>query len=145
MFYILKSGILVKKITMAVNPRKYLNAVEAPYPHMGELLRKRIQLSGMTGAEVARKLSISNTTIARYFNNSSLQAGILWNVGMAIKHNFFSEMGKLMPMPFHDPDAQKTSSDSQEQLAACKEKINDLEKELAIYKAIVLRDTPQNP
>jgi hypothetical protein len=110
------------------------------------LLRKRMKLAGMTPAALSRKLSVSSVTVGRYFKSSSLQSGILWNAGMVLKHNFFAEMGKYMPAPFHDVDVEKTSSDFQAllngkdaELAARDQQIKDLEKELAIYKAIVMR------
>lgn len=132
--------------------RKYLTPFENPYPHMGQLLAKRIKLAGFSDAEIARKLSLSANTVSAYSSSKSVQAGILWNIGIAIKHNFFAEIGKSMPVPFKDPDAEKLLQDFQQQLAAKEEqvserdkeiseqarKISDLEKELAIYKSIVM-------
>jgi hypothetical protein len=127
-------------------PRKYLTPVEVPYPHIGTLLSKRVRLAGITEAAIARKLSISATTMGGYKRNQSVQVGILWNVGMAIKHNFFAEIAALMPVPFVNTEFENSIAEFQKQLAAkdeqMKEKderIKELEKELAIYKNIVLR------
>ncbi|MFA6059207.1 MAG: hypothetical protein WC756_13470 [Taibaiella sp.] len=127
-------------------PRKYLTPVEAPYPHIGKLISKHIKLAGTNKAEVARKLSVSSGTVGSYGKNKSVQVGILWNVGMAIKHNFFAEIGTLMPIPFVNTELEKSISEFKQQLAAKDElikgkdeQIKDLEKELAIYKNIVLR------
>ena len=129
-------------------PRKYLTSVDTPYPHMGKLISKHIKQAGINKAAVARKLSISSGTMSRYGKNKSVQAGILWNVGMAIKHNFFAELGTLMPIPFVNTEFEKSIAELQQQLVEkdvqIKEKddrIKELEKELSIYKNIVLRTT----
>ena len=125
--------------------RKYLTPFESPYPHMGQLLAKRIKLAGFSEAEIARKLSLSANTVGAYSKSKSVQMGILWNIGMVIRHNFFAEIGKSMPVPFKDPDAEKALQEFQQQLAAKDDqiserdkKISGLEMELAIYKSIVM-------
>lgn len=124
------------------SPRKYLTSPDVPYPHMGALLAKRIREKGFRNIDLVNKLQVHNAAITQYIKNPSLQAGILWNIGTVIKHNFFAELGTLMPVPFIHTQLENTISELQQQLTLKDVQIKELEKELAIYKNIVLR-TPQ--
>jgi len=124
---------------MIINRRKYIIQEEAhPYPHMGAMMRKRIQEKGIIHAVIARKLGIAQTGMSRYFQQPSLQAGILWKTGLVIGHNFFTELGRAFPITL--PDAKQEAADQSmaAQLAAKDQRITELEKELAIYKSIVM-------
>jgi hypothetical protein len=124
------------------SPKKYLTSPDVPYPHMGALLAKRIREKGFKNIDIVNKLQVNNAAITEYAKNKSLQAGILWNIGTIIGHNFFAELGTLMPVPFAHTQLENTISKLQQQLVAKDTEIKELEKELAIYKNIVLR-TPQ--
>lgn len=116
------------------NQRKYLQqAAGQQYPHMGKLLYKAILHSGKSQAGVSRELGIAQTGLSRYFQQPSLQAGILWKAGLVIRHNFFSELAEAFPASAH-----KTPTAHDAVLAARDARIAELEKELAIYKEIVM-------
>jgi hypothetical protein len=117
-----------------INNRKYLDLPkEQAYPHMGRLLEGRIRQSGRTHAVISRDLGIAQTGVARYLQQPSLQAGILWKVGLSIRHNFFDELAGHFPVAAPEKVAAQAAA-----LAAKDARIAELEKELAIYKEIVL-------
>ena len=122
-------------------PRKYLTSPGVHYPHMGELLAKRIREKGFKNIDIIKKLQVRNGAIKEYAKSPSLQAGILWNIGTVIKHNFFAELGTLMPVPFVHTQLENDISELKQQLATKDVQIKELEMELAIYKNIVLRTT----
>lgn len=124
-------------------PRKYLQQPEAnPYPHMGHLLGKRIREKKIVRAALARKIGVADTGVTRYLAQPSLQMAIIWKVGLAMGHNFFAELSDAFPVQVPDEAlaATQQAADAliKAQLAEKDQRIADLEKELAIYKGIVM-------
>ena len=117
--------------------RKYQIQGDKPYPHMGELVRKRLRQKGVSNAILARKLNITPIGVTRYFGRSSLQAGILWNISVAIGYNLFAEMGMGLPVPYKYTGHEEAIIILKEQCTEKDKRIEDLEKELSIYKSIV--------
>lgn len=126
---------------MIDDSKKYKIQPEAnPYPHMGALLRQHIREKKVTHASLSRRIGIANTGLSRYLRQPSLQAGILWKIGLAISHNFFAELGHAFPVPDEAQAAAQQAADAliKAQLDEKDQRIADLEKELAIYKSIVM-------
>jgi transposase len=124
---------------MIINKRKYIiQEGDHPYPHMGAMMQKHIQEKGMIHAVIARKLDIAQTGMSRYLQQPSLQAGILWKMGLVIGHNFFTELGRSFPIILPDLKQEEADRSMAAQLAAKDQRIVELEKELAIYKSIVM-------
>lgn len=119
--------------------RKYQIQGEKPYPHMGTLVKTRVRQKGISNAVLARKLNVTPIGITRYFDRGSLQAGILWNISVAIGYNLFAEMGMALPVPYKYAGHEEAIIILKEQCIEKDKRIEDLEKELSIYKSIVHR------
>lgn len=104
--------------------RKYLDKMEYPHPHLGNLVAKVLKKQRISQAEVARRMDISPSTLGSYLRQQSIQFGILWKISIALKYDFLSELKAYYPptMPSPNNDAER-------------ERIKDLEKEIAIYRA----------
>lgn len=107
-----------------VKSRKYLDKMEYPHPHLGNLVAKVLKKQRISQAEVARRMDISPSTLGSYLRQQSIQFGILWKISIALKYDFLSELKAYYPptMPSPNNDAER-------------ERIKDLEKEIAIYRA----------
>ena len=103
-----------------------------PYPHIGQLLEKRMVESRLRQSEVAKRMGINPSAVARYFGQGSVQVGILWKMGLALGRNLPAEVAEAFPI------APAADTDTGGALAQAQARIADLEKELAIYKSIVL-------
>ncbi|UPQ74863.1 MULTISPECIES: helix-turn-helix domain-containing protein [Chryseobacterium] len=115
---------------MMIN-RKYLQKSQHPHPHIGQLIKRVMREKKITQAEVARRMALTPSSIAKYFRQPSLQFGILWNLSMAIGYDFLTALTDYYPpsLPLNE-DAKIVK-----ELAEKEQRIADMEKEIAIYKA----------
>jgi hypothetical protein len=58
----------------------------------GKLVRRVMFEKGMNKARLARKLGRSGTSIKGTIYNSSMQCYLLWELSVALNHNFFSDL-----------------------------------------------------
>lgn len=116
-----------------VSPRKYLAQGTHQYPHIGDLVRKRMELQHLTIAEMARRLNVADTGFAAYLKRPSIQYGILWKIGLAMEYNFFGDIAMQFPVEYTDKNAGAMQAFIKEK----DERIKDLEKEISIYKDII--------
>lgn len=117
---------------MMIN-RKYLQKSKHPHPHIGQLVKRVMWEKKITQAEVARRMTISPSSLAKYFRQPSLQFGILWNLGIAIGYDFLTELTDYYPPSLLLNGEAKISKE----LIEKQQKIADLEKEIEIYKAVL--------
>lgn len=111
--------------------RKYQEKSASPHPHIGALVRKVMISKGVSQAELARRLQVTSSSMSQYLENSSLQFGILWNLGIALEHDFLTELCNHYPTAITPNEKSKLIIELNEKT----EKIIDLEKEIQIYKA----------
>lgn len=104
--------------------RKYLDKMEYPHPHLGNLVAKVLKKQRISQAEVARRMDISPSTLGSYLRQQSIQFGILWKISIALKYDFLSELKAYYP-PYMPVEKEN------EQL----EKIQELEKEIEVYQS----------
>lgn len=110
--------------------RKYQEKGADAYPNIGKLVRKAMLEKGISKAELARRMGINPTSINGYLDHSSLQLGIIWNLGIALQHDFLLEIANHYPSGF----ALNQNSNIIKELNEKNQKITDLEKEIEIYK-----------
>lgn len=111
--------------------RKYQEKSATPHPHIGALVRKAMVNKGVSQAELAKRMQVTSSSMAQYLRNSSLQFGILWNLGIALEHDFLSELVNYYPSTISLNEKSKLVAELKEKT----EKITDLEKEIKIYKS----------
>ncbi len=110
--------------------RKYLEKSKNPHPHIGHMILKFLFEKKITQADLARRLNVSPSTMASYFRQPSIQFGILWNIGIALDHDFLTELTNYYPSDF----IFNAKSKLVEELRNKTQQLADLEKEIAIYK-----------
>jgi hypothetical protein len=110
------------------------------------MVEKVMNEKGVNNTVVSEKISRSRTGVARYKLEPSLQGRILWKLGLVLQHNFFADLSAQFPIQVTTAEhLQERNSLNEiiqtkdEQLKEKDQQIRDLEKELAIYKEIVLR------
>lgn len=111
--------------------RKHQEKSPNPYPHIGAMVRSVMTKKRISQAELARRMDISSSSLARYFNHSSLQFGILWNLGIALEYDFLTKIANHYPTNIPLNEESKLVID----LQAKEKQLEDLEKEIKIYKA----------
>jgi len=112
---------------------------DAKQPHMGAMVEKIINEKGVFNTEVARQMGRAHTSIARYKLEPSLQGRILWKLGLVLRHNFFADLSAQFPIQVIPAEHLQECAALNDVIKAKDQQIRDLEKELAIYKEIVLR------
>jgi len=110
--------------------RKYQEKVKNPHPHIGMLVKRIMEEKKISQAELARRMQLTPTSIVNYFKQSSLQFGILWNIGIALEHDFLTELTNYYPADI----TFNSNSKLVEELNNKTNQIKDLEKEIEIYK-----------
>lgn len=106
--------------------KKYQIQGTEAYPHVGKMIGEYLRKHNIINATVARRIGIAPNGIGYYLEQESLQLGIIWKVGIAVGHDFLAEIAAMHPY--------KMPSERELQLES---EIEDLKKELEIYKRIV--------
>ncbi|NNV55787.1 hypothetical protein [Limnovirga soli] len=114
--------------------KKYLEADKQAYPHVGNMLQQFLVTNKLSKAAVAKKLQVTAPVVSAYLKNRSMQVGVLWNVSLAVEHNFMADLADAFPATLNGG----LNTSWKQQLAAKDQRIAELEKELAIYKSIVI-------
>ena len=102
-------------------------------PHMGTFIKNKIDERNITYAEIARRMNIHQSTIHGYFIQQTLQTRIIWKLSIAIEYNLFTDLIQFLPEALQNTN--KTSF--QQTILAQQQEINDLKKEITIYKEIL--------
>lgn len=102
----------------------YLKQGSHPYPHIGEFVRRKMYKLHLSSPEVARQLGVTSATVRGYFQQPSLQFGIIWKLSMAMNYDLLSDLVACYPENFpvkKDP------------------RIAEMEKELEILRGLLRR------
>lgn len=118
------------------NSKKYKKQGASPYPHIGNLIRKKIKEKHLTYAEVSRRIGVNASVLQVYFKQESVQLGVLWNIGVAIEYNFFADLMEYLPQKALENNLSRFQISLKER----ENEIVDLKKEIEIYKSILRRD-----
>jgi hypothetical protein len=110
-------------------------------PHLGNLVDNKIYQSHNTRPSIAKKIGKSHLTVFGYTKEPSLHARILWDLSKALNFDFFEHLS--MCLNLNNSAVSKNAANTQAvtksmQITQLEDKIKDLEKELAIYKEIVM-------
>ena len=69
-------------------------------PHIGAILKEFIKKHNIYKSALARRLQRSASTIEYYTNSPALQSAIIWELSVALKHNFFADLAAQLPQEF---------------------------------------------
>lgn len=70
------------------NPIKGLNT--------GSMILKVRQEKRVTHAVLARRIKRAQSTVKRLLNGSSIQTYLVWELSVALKHNFFTDLAQQL-------------------------------------------------
>ena len=73
---------------------------EVKAPNIGSMLRTHYNNRKINRATLARKLNLHRVTVAKYDARTSLQVRILWDVAVALQHNFFADIAAQLPQTY---------------------------------------------
>jgi hypothetical protein len=125
---------------MTDNRKKYQHQAAVAYPHVGKLVESYLDKHMSNRTYVGRQLGVAPTTVSRYFENESLQLGILWKLSLVTNHNFVAELGAKLPIDYTTPKEEELLADlnnKQNEIEDLKKQIERLNIELSVYKNIV--------
>jgi hypothetical protein len=97
--------------------------------HIGSIVKQSIRTIETKKIAIARSIQASPISIDRYIQQKSLQCYTLFNLSKALNVNLFGMIAKCQQLE-NIPCADIAGE-------TLKQRITDLEKELAIYKEIV--------
>jgi transcriptional regulator with XRE-family HTH domain len=110
--------------------KKYKLESTTPHLHIGKAIHKILIDKRISYAEAARRTGVNQSAFKPYLSKKSLQMGVLWNVSLALEHNFLADvMNDLPANVLHNTTAQFVTT-----IAEQAETIKDLQKEIEIYK-----------
>ena len=115
-----------------------LKAGDGSMPHIGRFLSEKLDQSNLLQADLARKMNITSIGVSRYFKQPTIHVAILWNASTILKHNLFADLAALHPVGLTTKKEEKLQEKIDQDMAVKDQQIADLQKELAIYKEIVL-------
>lgn len=104
-------------------------------PSVGEMLKARIKKRKIYKSALARHLKRSPVSIQNYTKNPSMQTALLWQISLALKHNFFADMADQMPKEFTTEVIPDTTKD--DRIAALELEVTILTKQLEVLKEVM--------
>ena len=105
-------------------------------PHLGRLLDEKLKAAKLTRDDVGKRIGKKGVTVYGYLEEPSLHARILWELSKALNFDFFEYLSQCL---HQGASATDKLNDATTQITQLQNRIADLEKELAIYKEIVLK------
>ncbi|MBK5213118.1 MAG: hypothetical protein JJE55_05600 [Flavobacteriaceae bacterium] len=107
-----------------------------PMPHVGLLLKTYFKNERIYKAALARVMDTHKSGIQRYLSRPSLQVAILWELSLALKHNFLMDLAAQLP-PGFSTDAPDPTLPLQERIAALEEENRLLNAKVETLMAVV--------
>ncbi len=78
-------------------PPKTGAALAAPFPdilHVGDMIARRLDETGMTKAELGRRLGTSRQNINSLIRRRMPPIELIWHASKALQHDFFAEISR---------------------------------------------------
>jgi len=69
-------------------------------PSTGQLLVSYFDRKRINRADLSRKLNLSIGSVLNYQKNDTIQSALLWDISVALSHNFFMDIAVQMPKEF---------------------------------------------
>jgi transcriptional regulator with XRE-family HTH domain len=64
--------------------------------HVGSMLKQIQQQKRVTHAVLARRMGRDQSSIRKMMNGETLQTYILWEISVALRHNFFADLARQL-------------------------------------------------
>lgn len=106
------------------------------FPHLGRMLGAFYKTRHVNKAALARVLQKARPTVHKYHKRSTLQCKLLWDISVALQHNFFADLAAQLPKDYttHAPDS---TAPLQERIAILEEENKLLASKLEELRAAV--------
>ncbi|OWK73235.1 hypothetical protein CBW16_10820 [Flavobacteriaceae bacterium JJC] len=83
-----------------ISSHTYLKPGAHPYPHIGQFVRAKLRELHISTTEAARRLGVTTSAVHAYYNQPSLQFGIIWKLSMALNYDLLSDLIARYPENF---------------------------------------------
>ena len=117
--------------------------------HIGQLIKKQLDIKGMKRSEFARRINRSSQNVYDIFNRKSIDTNLLLKISDILDYNFFEffvykvrnkdndEHFQEEPIEYTPMSEVESENEMlKNQLSACKEKTKSLSKEIQYLKEI---------
>jgi uncharacterized small protein (DUF1192 family) len=111
--------------------------LETTAPNVGALIERVYKERRIFKSALARKLSVSPTTVLDYSKKTSMQTATLWNLSVALKHNFLKDLADQLPKEFSSYAVKDTTL--QDRIIALEKENERLQAEVNILQRILER------
>ncbi len=112
--------------------KKYKITTPNGYPHCRQLLHNYLIYNKISQSFVATQLGVRPSTVSSYFNNASLQIGILWKISQILNYNFIAALAEKIHITF---ETEATIA-LKKQLTKNETNIKKLAMKIEVYKEI---------
>ncbi|CAM3948501.1 hypothetical protein FLAN108750_00725 [Flavobacterium antarcticum] len=117
--------------------RKENTLGEQASPDVGLLLERFIKERRIFKSALARKLRVRPQTVQTYLKKSTMQSETIWQLSVALQHNFLQDLADQLPKEFSTYVTKDTSL--QEKCAALEEELKITKAQLAVLKELMQR------
>lgn len=107
-----------------------MSSENLPAPHMGQMIESALPFHGLTRSQLARRLGNTSQAVSAIIGQPTLQAAKLWEVCLAMEHDFFADLSDRLP----DHIKPSPENAAQRHIASLEQQIRDLQKEVEIYQ-----------
>jgi hypothetical protein len=104
-------------------------------PHIGDLLKKFTTDRRTYKSAWARHQKVYHSTVMRYFKKQSMQVSTLFTISQVLKFNFIRQVADALPAEYPPFGSNPLQLENE----AMKKEIEDLKKENALLKELLLR------
>ena len=103
------------------------------HPDSGKMLTDYFSNHSVILSKLAKQLKWETSSLRRYLNTDTMQIKALWDLSIALNHNFIAEQAAKLPVEFIS-DKEKAL---QSQIDDLQKQLEHLNIELAVYRNIV--------
>jgi hypothetical protein len=121
------------------NIMKSTHKTENTNPHTGKLVTSYIKKNKIFKSALARYLKRSAPTVEYHLKRPSVQVKLLWEISIALQHNFFSDIAAQLPAHFSSDSPIDTTKD--ELINTLQEENKQLTTQVATLKEVLQTKT----
>ena len=104
-------------------------------PHIGKMLKSFYLARKVNKSGLARDISKSKATVQTYETRASLPCRVLWDISVAVRHNFFADIAAQLPQTFTTNQPEDTTQ--AQRIAQLEEEVKILTGQLELLKGVM--------
>ena len=106
-------------------------------PNVGNMLKNYYSANRVNKAALARRINRTSTTVQKFHTRRSLQCNVLWDISVALQHNFFADIAAQLPQSYSTNLPE--TNDPAKRIAQLEEENKTLTSHLELLKEIMSR------